>query len=75
MEVLARLSESLEEDSSVVKVSGQSRDILFKKHHPYRNAKQSSRLILTKWAVILAGSQPFLTTLVLVGNNNIKAYL
>ena len=34
MEVLARLSESLEVDSSVVKVSGQSRDILFKKHHP-----------------------------------------
>ena len=34
MEVLAGLTESLEEDSSVVKVSGQSRDILFKKHHP-----------------------------------------
>ena len=46
--MLAGLSESLEVDSSVVKVSGQSRDILFKKHHLYRNAKQSSRLILTK---------------------------
>ena len=34
MEVLAGLTESLEEDSSVVKVSSQSRDILFKKHHP-----------------------------------------
>ena len=30
----AELSESFEVDSWVVKVSGQSRDILFKKHHP-----------------------------------------
>ena len=28
------LSESFEVDGLVVKVSGQSRDILFKKHHP-----------------------------------------
>ena len=42
------LSESFEVHSWVVKVSSQSRDILFKKRHPQRNAKQSSRPILTK---------------------------
>ena len=36
------LSESFEVDGWVVKVSGQSRDILFKKHHPQRNAKQTT---------------------------------
>ena len=34
-------SESFEVDSWVVKVGGQSRNILFKKCHPKRNAKQS----------------------------------
>ena len=42
------LSESFEVDGWVVKVSGQSRDILFKKRYLQRNAKQSSRPILTK---------------------------
>ena len=41
------LSERFEVDGWVVKVSGQSRDILLKKCHRQRNAKQSSWLILT----------------------------
>ena len=57
------LSESFEVDGRIVKLSGQSRDILFKKRHPWRNAKQSSRPILTKLAAIFAGSWLLLTTL------------
>ena len=42
------MSESFEAEGCIVQVSNQSRDILFKKRHPQRNAKQSSRPILTK---------------------------
>ena len=42
------LSERFEVDGWVIKLSGQSRDILFKKRHPWRNAEQSNRPILTK---------------------------
>ena len=48
---LAGLSESFEVDGWVVKVSGQSRDIVFKNCHPKRNVNAmifaSSRLLLT----------------------------
>ena len=36
------LSESFEVDGRVVKISRQSRDILFQKRHPQRNAKQTT---------------------------------
>ena len=42
------LSERFEVDGWVIKLSGQSRDILFKKRHPWRNAEQSNWPILTK---------------------------
>ena len=57
------LSKSFEVDGRVVKVSSQSRDILFKKCHPQRNAQQSSQPILAKWVGIFAGSRLLLTTL------------
>ena len=59
------LSESFEAEGCIVQVSNQSSDILFKKRHPQRNAKQSSRPILTKKAVIFASSWLLLITLLL----------
>ena len=61
------MSESFEVDDWVVKVSGQSRDIFFKKTPSVKkkiNAKQSSQLILTKQVAIFASSQLLLTTLI-----------
>ena len=58
-----RVSESFEVEGWLVKVSSQSRDILFKKHRPLRNVEQSSWPILTKRVVIFTGSWLILKTL------------
>ena len=67
---IAGLSESFEVDSWVVKVSGQSRDILFKK----AIGKEMLSRVVNQWSVIFGGDAFFQASILSV-NKTWKAVL